>query len=270
LNPARRLWQDARVAWRIQDSVIRGEIDNRMKGRVRGRLWLDGLAEPVKLELEGNACADLAGCRLKFRNRGKTFPLRRKPAFNPVQRGRIGELSASRKVRVFTVPDEEAFAMIDRGEKPPERTANALYLEWLSEGNGRVVIESADYELEISAPEWRLSAAEEQQRARDAEAGWAMFSKQLNEAVEKHQRGQKDPDAEWNEHDYEKLLRESDARTDKYRELQEKYGDSDEAEAIAKEMGWDRELSPEDEERRREWIEEMNAAAEAALDEPEP
>ena len=163
------------MAWRIHDSVIRGEIDNRMKGRVRGKLWLDSLDEPVKLDLAGNACPDLAGCLLKFKNPAKTFPMRKKPKFNPLQRGKIGNLSASQKVRVFTIPDEEAFAMIDRGEKPPERVANALYLEWFSEGNGRVVIESADFEMNISAPEWRLTPAEEKQRAKDAEAGWAMF-----------------------------------------------------------------------------------------------
>src|ERR1019366_7819601 len=138
------------MAWRIHDSVIRGEIDNRVKGRVRGKVWLDGLAEPVMLDLEGNACPDLAGCRLEFKNPAKTFPMRKKPEFNPLQRGKIGNLSASQKARVFTVPDEEAFAMMDRGEKPPERMANALYLEWFSEGNGRVVIESAEFELEIS------------------------------------------------------------------------------------------------------------------------
>jgi hypothetical protein len=33
------------------------------------------------------------------------------------------------KVRVFTIPDEEAFAMIDRGNQPAERMANARYLE---------------------------------------------------------------------------------------------------------------------------------------------
>ena len=258
------------MAWRIHDSVIRGEIDNRMKGRVRGKLWLDSLDEPVKLDLAGNACPDLAGCLLKFKNPAKTFPMRKKPKFNPLQRGKIGNLSASQKVRVFTIPDEEAFAMIDRGEKPPERTANALYLEWFSEGNGRVVIESADFELNISAPEWRLTPAEEKQRAKDAEAGWAMFSKQLNDALEKQKRGQKDPEAEWDEHDYEKFLKESDARTDKYMELQEKYGDSDEAEAkIAKEMGWDRGDKDEDDGERMS-VEEMNRITEEALNEPPP
>jgi hypothetical protein len=265
------------MAWRIQDSVIRGEIDNRVKGRVRGKLWLDGLDEPVKLELEGNACPDLAGCLLKFKNPAKTFPMRKKPAFNPLQSGKIGNLSASQKARVFAVADEEAFAMMDRGEKPPERIANALYLEWFSEGNGRVVIESADYELNISAPEWRLTPAEEKQRAQDAEAGWEMFSQQLNEALEKQKRGQKDPEAEWDEHDYEKFMKECDARTDKYMELREKYGDSDEAEAkIAKEMGWDREDPPSHEgfgaagEDERISVEEMNRITEEALNEPLP
>jgi len=260
------------MAWRIQDSVIRGEIDNRVKGRVRGKLWLDGLDEPVKLDLEGNACPDLAGCLLKFKNPAKTFPMRKKPEFNALQRGRIGNLSASQKARAFAVPDEEAFAMIDRGEKPPDRMANALYLEWFSEGNGRVVIESANFELNISAPEWRLTPAEEKQRAQDAEAGWDMFSQQLNEALEKQKRGQKDPEAEWNEHDYERFMKECDARTDKYMELQEKYGDSDEAEAkIAKEMGWDCEDDGEnDDEDGRMSVEEMNRITEEALNEPLP
>ena len=267
-----RFWQSGFMAWRIQHSVIRGEIDNRVKGRVRGRLWLDGLAEPVTLDLEGNACPDLAGCLLEFKNPAKTFPIRKQPAFAQLQRGKIGNLSASQKARVFAVPDEDAFAMIDRGEKPPERIANALYLEWFSEGNGRVVIESADYELTISAPEWRLSPEEETQRVKDTEAGWGGFVQQLNEALEKQKRGQKDPEAEWDEHDYERFMKECDARTDKYMELQEKYGDSDEAEAkIAKEMGWDREDESEtgDEETLMS-VEEMNRITEEALNEPLP
>ena len=259
------------MAWRIHDSVIRGEIDNRVKGVVRGKLWLAGLSGPATLELAGNACPDLAGCLLNFKNPARTFPLPKKPEFNPLQRGRIGNLSASQKVRVFTIPDEEAFAMIDRGEKPPERMANALCLEWFSEGNGRVVIESTEFELEISAPEWRLTPAEEKQRAKDAEAGWEMFSKQLNDALEKQKRGQKDPEAEWDEHDYEKFLKESDARTDKYMELQEKYGDSPEAEEkIAKEMGWLREMTAEEAEAEQQRIEEMNRACEEALNKPPP
>ena len=103
-----------------------------------------------------------------------------------------------------------------------------------------MVIESADYEVTVSAPEWRMTPEEEAERARQAATGMSDFMAKLTEAIERHRRGQKDPEAEWNEHDYEKFLKESDARTDKYLELLDKYGDSDEAEArIAKEMGWD-------------------------------
>src|ERR1700746_801450 len=46
------------MALRIHDSVVHGEIDNRVKGIVRGRLWLKGRLEPVTLELKGNAHPD--------------------------------------------------------------------------------------------------------------------------------------------------------------------------------------------------------------------
>jgi hypothetical protein len=253
------------MAWRIEDNVIRGEIDNRMNGVVRGKLWLKGIAKPVKLDLAGNACPDLAGCLLKFENPGKTHTMRRKPGFGPIQRGKIGALSASRKVRVFTIPHNEAFAMIDRGEKPPERMANCLYLEWFSESNGRVVIETTEYKLTISVPEWRLTPAEEKMRQADEEAGWEMFNEQLDKAVEKHNRDQKDPEENWNEHDYEKFLKECDARTDKYGELLDKYGQSDEAHAkIEKEMGWARELTEEEAE------EERKRVCEESPNEPHP
>ena len=41
----------AGMAWRIDESVVRGEIDNRVEGRVTGRIWFVGLDEPVELEL---------------------------------------------------------------------------------------------------------------------------------------------------------------------------------------------------------------------------
>jgi hypothetical protein len=259
------------MAFRIHDSVVRGEIDNRVKGIVRGRIWVDGRAEPVVLDLKGNAWPDLAGCLLKFTNPQKRVPHAHLDSLDPLQRGSIGDLTASRKVRVFDIPLEEALERIRRKEKPPEHMANCLYLEWFSEANGRVVIESADYELTISAPEWRLTPEEDAERAKQAAAGMADFMGKLTEAIEQHQKGQKDPEEAWDEHDYEKFLKESDARTDKYMELLDKYGDSDEAEAkIAREMGWERELTEEEAEEEQHRIEEMNAACEAALNEREP
>jgi hypothetical protein len=259
------------MAFRIHDSVVRGEIDNRVKGIVWGKIWVEGRPEPVILELKGNAWPDLAGCLLTFNNPQKRIPHQHLDSLHPEQKGNIGDLTASRKVRVFDIPLHEALQMIRNQQKPPEHLANSLYLEWFSQRNGRVVIESADYQLTISPPEWRMTPEEDEQRARQAAAGMDDFMAGLDEAIHTLQRGQKDPEQPWDEHDYEKFLKESDARTDKYMELQEKYGDSDEAEAkIAREMGWDRELTPEEAEEEQRRIDEINAACEAAMDEPEP
>ena len=87
------------MAFRIHDSVVRGEIDNRVKGIVRGKIWVEGRAEPVVLELQGNAWPDLAGCLLAFTNPQQRVPHPHLDSLHPIQRGSIGDLTASRKVR---------------------------------------------------------------------------------------------------------------------------------------------------------------------------
>ena len=226
------------MAWRIHDSVRRGEVDNRQRGVVRGKIWLDGYAEPVALDLTGNACPDLAGCLLTFENPGETIPMRADTIMNPEQRGMIGDLTASRKVRVFDIPFEEAYQKLKKKIPVPEHMANCLYLEWFSEANGRVVIESTEYKLTISAPEWTLSPEEEKQRQREAAAGFTGFLGKLSEALaaQKHEPPE---DKQWDEFDYEQFMREGDARTDKYMELLDKYMDHpDRDRIVAREMGW--------------------------------
>ncbi len=180
------------MAFRIHDSVVRGEIDNRVKGVVRGKIWIAGRPEPVALELAGNAWPDLAGCLLTFSNPLPPVPHPHIASLNPVQNGNIGDLTASRKVRVFDVPLQQALDMLHRHERPPEHMANSLYLEWFSEANGRVVIESADYKLTISTPRWRMTPQEDAERAKQAAAGMADFMERLAKAVEEQQRKEKD------------------------------------------------------------------------------
>ncbi len=212
------------MAFRIYDSVLRGEINNRVKGIVHGKIWLVGRTEPVVLELQGNAWPDLAGCLLTFANPLKPVPHRDLDSLQSLQRGRIGDLTASRKVRVFDIPTEEAYMMCKQGRKPPEHMANSLYLEWFSEANGRVVIESANYEVTISAPEWRLTPAENETRARQAAAGMEDFMQRLTAAVEAQRHEIPDDPDDWDEFEWEKTLRESDAGTNKYAESLDKYG----------------------------------------------
>lgn len=259
------------MAFRIHDSVVRGEIDNRAKGIVSGRIWLEGRSEPLALALRGNAHPDIAGCLLSFTNPLPRVAHTQLDALNPRQDGVAGDLTASRKARVFDISLGPTAEKLSRKEEPPAHVANSLYLEWFSQSNGRVVIETTAYEVTISAPEWRLTPPEEEQRARDVARALQEFLQSLSDAITQHQRGQKDPETPWDEHDYEKFLRESDARTDKYAELLDKYGGSKEAEAkIAREMGWERELTEEEAEEEQRRIDELNRACEEALLEPPP
>jgi hypothetical protein len=239
------------MAHRIDVHVTKGEIDCRVKGRVTGTLTFDGCDKPIVLDLTGNAWPDMAGCVLTFVNRGNTFSMRRDVPFAPVQKGSAGDMTASRKVRVPELPFDEDYEMRKRGEKPPERMANAIYLEWFSE-NGRVVLESTECEVTLSPPEWRMTREENEQRAKDASDALGGFLDKLTRAIEKAESKVPWDKEEWDEFDHEKMLRESDARTDKYSELLDKYMDHPDRERIvAKEMGWDHILEMLDAEEER-------------------
>jgi hypothetical protein len=226
------------MAWRIHDHVIRGEVDNRIRGKISGRLWLEGTAEPMVIELEGNAAPDLAGCLLTFENTEPAVPVRSDARLAPLQRGNIGDLTASRKVRVFDLPMPEVWKRFEQKLPVPEHMANCLYLEWYSEANGRVVVESTGYRLTISPPAWRLTPEEERHRQEQSAAGFTGFLETLTRAIEarKHEPPE---DKAWDEFDYEKFMRESDARCDKYGELLDKYENHpDRDQIIEREMGW--------------------------------
>jgi len=49
------------MALKIHDCVVRGEIGNRERGIVRGRIWISDREKPIALELKGNASGDVAG-----------------------------------------------------------------------------------------------------------------------------------------------------------------------------------------------------------------
>jgi hypothetical protein len=128
--------------------------------------------------LEGNAWRDLAGRRLEFVNPkpvpGDVSVLRTR------QTGVIGDCTASRKVKVPELSKEE-FAEYYKARKPfPWHWANSLYLEWFSEANGRVVIESADFQLTVThGPEWEMTEAEEAEQLRANAAALTDFMRRL-------------------------------------------------------------------------------------------
>src|SRR6187397_1163100 len=109
------------MAWRLQDHVLRGEIDNRTRGRVTGRVWLagmDGVETALTLDLSGDCRPDLAGCLLRFEN-PNSIAMTTKP-LAARQSGIAGEITAARKARTFDVPIEEAYALLRAGGSPSE------------------------------------------------------------------------------------------------------------------------------------------------------
>src|SRR5437899_6079659 len=87
------------MAWRLHEHVLRGKIDNRTRGRVKGEIWLAGIDQSLVLDLTGDGAPDLAGCELSFEN-PKPIPMTTRPPA-PWQFGPAGDITAARKVRVF-------------------------------------------------------------------------------------------------------------------------------------------------------------------------
>ena len=226
------------MAWRIEDAVAQGEIDNTVEGHTTGRIWLVGRDEPLILSLDGDCWRDLAGTRLQFENPSpKSNP--DAEALDMDQAGIIGDRTASRKNRVPTVTEEEFHELYQNHQDIPHEWRNTLYLEWFSEINGRVVIETASYKLTISPHEWEMDEdAEEAQKLANLNSMRDFMAQVIR---------RKDPEGaerevsdELDEFAWEERLKESDRLTDAYQEVLEKYMedvDSERKEAFV--MGWD-------------------------------
>ena len=221
------------MAWRIADNIVRGEIDNRTSGLVQGKIWLAGREAPLALKLSGNGHKDLAGCKLTFSNPApKVDP---NLSLKEQQTGVVGDMTAARKVRVIdnldyeTLQDDQPFS---------EHTANALYLEWFSDINGRVVIESTDYEIEIGEPAWRLSPEDEARQLEANAQAMQSFMDRITESFDPREEAAYNGDPK-DEFEWELFLRASDRRSTKLGELLEKYSDHpDRDRLVARGMGW--------------------------------
>ena len=232
------MWKLPPMAWRIDEAVIRGEIDNTVEGRTTGRIWLSGRAEPVVLSLIGDCWRDLAGTRLRFEN-PSPIPAADAAALDADQAGIVGDMTASRKNKVPTVSDEELSRLYQSKSEVPFVWRNSLYLEWFSEINGRVVIESTDYILEVSNYTWKMDEdAENAQKL----ANLNSMRDFMAQVIRRREPGGDEPaDSEsLDEFAWEERLKESDRLTDAYQEVLEKYmedSDSERKEAFV--MGWD-------------------------------
>lgn len=267
------------MAWRIEEALIKGEVDNRIRGRVTGRLWFVGRDEPVVLDLVGNAWRDLAGHILRFTNPEP------KPGelgnFAAVQRGTTGDITASRKVKVPDCSMDELMGYFEARKPFPWHWGNSLYLEWYSETNGRVLIESASYRLEFD-PEttWTMDEADEDTQRQANGQAMGDFMEQLSGAPDKTEPMDDDAPTSESEADADAEAARMDLLLDRViaRMAREKL----EPEELERVMDEERArlrrergepepepLTPEQEAAQAEWIDEMNAVADQALAEVE-
>ena len=226
------------MAWRIDEAVTRGEIDNTVEGRTAGRIWLAGREGPLVLSLDGDCWRDLAGTKLVFENPNPRAGSDSE-ALDVDQSGVIGDMTASRKSKIQTVGEEESRQLYEAEKEVPYEWRNVLYLEWFSEINGRVVVESSDYKLTIFPHEWQMDEdAEEAQKLANLNA----MRDFMSQVIRRRTPEDEDPadTGELDEYAWEERLKESDRLTDAYQEVLEKYmedADSERKEAFV--MGWD-------------------------------
>lgn len=173
------------MAWCIEKSVVEGVIDNWLSGEVRGQIWLHGRADPVVLNLTGNPWRDLAGHRLRFANPNPEPLPGHMHNFAAEQTGVVGDMTAARKVKLLDIPDDQ-IELDDESKTPsPELPGNPLYLEWHSARNGRVVIESGDFELDMDPMVlWSMSEEEEKEQREANKRAMIHFMEDLAAAGE--------------------------------------------------------------------------------------
>lgn len=276
------------MAFRIHEHVVRGEIDNRTRGQVTGTLWFEGREDPVVLELQGNPWRDLAGHSLRFVNPNPKPGL--PEGLQTLQKGQVGDITASRKVKVPECSMDELMEHFKNKTPYPWHWGNSLYLEWYSACNGRVVVESSEYTLEIEGPPtWTMTEEEEQAQGEANAKAMEGFMGDLARVLELLPPVDEDgdvPEAEAEADDWDarmKLLFDrTDARVraeglEKDHETWDRVYE-EEREKLRRERGEPEPepLTPGEEEERARWIEEMNAVCEEALEEwvknppPEP
>lgn len=238
------------MAFRLDKEVAAGVIDNTQRGRTEVEFeYVSG--ERVKLLLSGNCWRDAAGSRIRFKNQGaasRTKP----PEFVGEHHGVCGDITASRQVKIPSVPVSEFRKFTRAGREIPFHWSKSLYLEWFSSYGARFVIELGEVQCTVEETAWVMTEAEEaRQMQANREALKDMLEKMVMavdmERVEIHEL----PD-EADEFDCEKILRFSDHLCDVQMER------------------LDAGLEPEFPEPPTAFMEEVEALCMEDIEEPEP
>ena len=124
------------MAWRPNEQVIEGILDNSVLGKVTGWMKFAGKNEKVVFDLEGDFHRDIRGAKVRLRGDGESAnqeeSARYMEGFSKLQKGNVGDMTA--------------------GLPPYDYTKDSGYFEWYGDDNGRVVIELEQDQVEILTP----------------------------------------------------------------------------------------------------------------------
>ena len=189
------------MAWRPTPLVQGGHLDNTTPGWTTGTLNLDGRPDPVRLKLVGDCHPDLAGWRFDLIRIEPEPPEPDDPDpratyadLHADQSGHVGDVTADMMIKHFDIPSSEVVRRLLDGDRPPFTMRKCVYLEWYSNRNGRVVIQSTRLEVrrrgdrafELTEDQWR-----DQVRRNNDELQYF-----LAQAADRLNPGQSDPDTD--------------------------------------------------------------------------
>jgi hypothetical protein len=121
------------MAWRPNEYVMEGELDNTNPGRVTGWIRFAGLKDKVTFDLKGDFHRDIRGAKVHFvgNAQGGDIPQgaeRYFEGFSLKQTGVVGDMTAG---------------------LPPYDYGRTPYIEWFGDDNGRVVIELESHQIQV-------------------------------------------------------------------------------------------------------------------------
>ena len=111
------------MAWRPNEYLLEGELDNTNPGKVTGWMRFAGFRDKVTFDLRGNFHRDIRGAKIRFQGNGDEddpHAASYMDGFALRQTGKVGDITAG---------------------DPPADYLNTPYLEVYSDQNGRIVIE---------------------------------------------------------------------------------------------------------------------------------
>jgi hypothetical protein len=180
------------MAWRPEYLVTAGELDNTQFGWTLGWLELEGFPERLQLKLAGNCHPDLAGWKFRIVRIEPELAAEQDDVqpfdftgINFDQSGVVGDITADQVVKHFEIPTKQLVRRLMAGEKPEFTWRKCLYLEWYSNHNGRIVIQSTRLEVErMGERAFELTADEAQEQGRLNQQEINYFMTRMGDALE--------------------------------------------------------------------------------------